>query len=379
MDFKYDDEQDALREAVRGLVGKAYGDYENRRQATKDDPGFDEKQWSRMAEMGLLGLPFSEEDGGVGAGPVEIGIVCQELGRVLAPEPFLTSVVLAGGLVSAVGTAEQRAEVLGALSGGERVLAFAHDEPGRSWSASAEGVTAAQDGDAWTLTGVKEPVPHGARADLLVVSAALPDGGTGLFLVDGDAAERASYSTYDGTRAAKVTFDGTAATPLGDAGRDVTASIATVQDITRVMVANQALGAMQFLLPTTTEYLRNRKQFGVPLATFQALTFRAADMYVSLELTQSMVDWATMVVAKGDPGEVADAARRVSVQVSSAGRHIGQEAIQLHGGIAMTMEYSVGMYTAHLAALDHLLGDGGHHLRELAGAVTTYSALDPLD
>jgi len=379
MDFKYDDEQDALREAVRGLVGKAYGDYENRRQATKDDPGFDEKQWSRMAEMGLLGLPFSEEDGGVGAGPVEIGIVCQELGRVLAPEPFLTSVVLAGGLVSAVGTAEQRAEVLGALSGGERVLAFAHDEPGRSWSASAEGVTAAQDGDAWTLTGVKEPVPHGARADLLVVSAALPDGGTGLFLVDGDAAERTSYSTYDGTRAAKVTFDGTAATPLGDAGRDVTASIATVQDITRVMVANQALGAMQFLLPTTTEYLRNRKQFGVPLATFQALTFRAADMYVSLELTQSMVDWATMVVAKGDPGEVADAARRVSVQVSSAGRHIGQEAIQLHGGIAMTMEYSVGMYTAHLAALDHLLGDGGHHLRELAGAVTTYSALDPLD
>ena len=130
MDFLYDDEQDALREAVRGLVGKAYGDYENRRQAAKDDPGFDEKQWTRMAEMGLLGLPFSEEDGGVGAGPVEIGIVCQELGRVIAPEPYLTSVVLAGGLVSACGTAEQRQEVLGALSAGESVLAFAHDEPG---------------------------------------------------------------------------------------------------------------------------------------------------------------------------------------------------------------------------------------------------------
>jgi alkylation response protein AidB-like acyl-CoA dehydrogenase len=212
-----------------------------------------------------------------------------------------------------------------------------------------------------------------------VVSAALSDGGTGLFLVDGGAAERSSYPTYDGTRAAKVAFDGAAATPLGDAGRDVTASIATVQDITRVMAGNQALGAMQFLLPTTTEYLRNRKQFGVPLATFQALTFRAADMYVSLELTHSMVDWATMVVAGGDPAEVADAARRLSVQVSGAGRHVGQEAIQLHGGIAMTMEYSVGMYTAHLTALDHLLGDGGHHLRELAGAITTYDALDPLD
>jgi alkylation response protein AidB-like acyl-CoA dehydrogenase len=379
MDFTYDDEQTALREAVRGLMSKAYGDYENRRQATKEDPGFDEEQWARMAEMGLLGLPFSEDDGGVGAGPVEIGIVCQELGRVVAPEPFLTSVVLAGGLVSAVGSAEQRAEVLGALAAGESVLAFAHDEPGRGWTPSAEAVTASQDGDSWTVTGVKEPVPHGGRADLLVVSAALSDGGTGLFLVDGGAAERSSYPTYDGTRAAKVAFDGAAATPLGDAGRDVTASIATVQDITRVMAGNQALGAMQFLLPTTTEYLRNRKQFGVPLATFQALTFRAADMYVSLELTHSMVDWATMVVAGGDPAEVADAARRLSVQVSGAGRHVGQEAIQLHGGIAMTMEYSVGMYTAHLTALDHLLGDGGHHLRELAGAITTYDALDPLD
>jgi alkylation response protein AidB-like acyl-CoA dehydrogenase len=380
MDFQYDDEQDALREATRGLVGKAYGDYENRRQAVKDDPGFDEKQWAKMAEMGLLGLPFSEEDGGVGAGPVEIGIVCQELGRVIAPEPYLTSVVLAGGLVSAVGTAEQRQEILGALSAGDSVPAFAHDEPGRGWTAGAEQVTAAQDGDSWTLSGVKEPVPHGARADVLVVSAALPGGGSGVFLVDGQsAADRTGYPTYDGTRAARVSFDGTAATPLGEPGLDVTASISTVQDITRVMAANQALGAMQFLLPTTTDYLRNRKQFGVPLSTFQALTFRAADMYVSLELTHSMVDWATMVVAKGDPVEVADAARRVSLQVSTAGRHVGQEAIQLHGGIAMTMEYSVGMYTAHLTALDHLLGDGGHHLRDLAGAVTTYAALDPLD
>jgi hypothetical protein len=379
MDFLYDDEQDALRESVKGLVGKAYGDYENRRRTVEDDPGFDEKLWVRMAEMGLLGLPFSEEDGGVGAGPVEIGIVCQELGRVIAPEPYLTSVVLAGGLVSACGTTEQRQELLGALSGGESVLAFAHDEPGRGWSPSAEKVTASRDGESWTLTGVKEPVPHGARADVLVVSAQLPDGGTGLFVVDGADAERTGYPAYDGTRAARVSFDGATATPLGQPGADLTNSVSTVQDITRVMAANQALGAMQFLLPTTCEYLRSRKQFGVPLSTFQSLTFRAADMYVSLQLTRSMVDWATLVVAQGDPSAVADAARRVSLQVSKGGRHVGQEAIQLHGGIAMTIEYSVGMYTAHLTALDHLLGDGGHHLRELADAVTSYDALDPLD
>jgi len=379
MDFSYSDEQTALRDAVRGLVGKAYADYENRRRAVEDDPGFDEKLWTRMAEMGLLGLPFAEEDGGVGAGPVEIGIVCQELGRVIAPEPFLTSVVLAGGLVSACGTAEQRQEVLGALAGGESVLAFAHDEPGRSWSASAERVTAAEDGEAWVLTGVKEPVPHGARADTLVVTAALPDGGTGLFLVEGEAATRSGYPTYDGSRAARVSFDGTAATPLGEPGRDLTSSIATVQDITRVMAANQALGAMEFCLRTTTEYLKSRKQFGVTLNSFQALNFRAADMYVSLELAHSIVDWATMVVAQGNTEAVTDAAHRVSLHVSRAGRHVGQEAIQLHGGIAMTAEYSVGNYAAHLTALDHLLGDGNHHVRELAGAVTSYGPLDPLD
>src|SRR4051812_6846201 len=202
MDFLYDDEQDALREAAKGLLGRAYSDYENRRAAVQDDPGFDEKLWSQLAEMGLLGLPFAEDDGGVGARPVEVGIVCQELGRVIAPEPYLTAVVLAGGLVSACGTAEQRQELLGALSAGESVLAFAHDEVGRGWTASAESVRASLDGDAWTLTGVKEPVPHGARADVLVVSAALPDGGTGLFVVDGESAERAGYATYDGTRAA---------------------------------------------------------------------------------------------------------------------------------------------------------------------------------
>jgi alkylation response protein AidB-like acyl-CoA dehydrogenase len=379
MDFTYSDEQDALRDAVRGLVGKAYADHENRRRAVQEDPGFDEKLWTRMAEMGLLGLPFAEEDGGVGAGPVEIGIVCQELGRVIAPEPYLTSVVLAGGLVSACGTTEQRQEVLGSLSAGDTVLTFAHDEPGRGWSSTAERVTATSDGDGWSLTGVKEPVPHGARADTLVVSAALPDGGTGLFLVEGEATTRTGYPAYDGTRAARVALDGTSATPLGEAGRDLTASIATVQDITRVMAANEALGSMEFALQATTDYLKSRKQFGVTLNTFQALNFRAADMYVSLELTHSIVDWATMVVAQGNTDAVADAARRVALQVSRAGRHVGQEAIQLHGGIAMTAEYSVGNHVAHLTALDHLLGDGNHQLRELAAAVTSYGALDPLD
>ena len=168
MDFTYDDEQDALREAVSGLLAKAYSG-EQRRTVTAADPGFDEKTWARLAEMGVLGLPFAEEDGGVGAGPVEVAIVAEEIGKVLAPEPFVETVVLAGGLVAAVGTAEQRAEVLGAVSEGSCVLAFAHAEPGTRWSDSAAAVTAGHDtdgadGGAWRLTGVKEPVVQGAHA-----------------------------------------------------------------------------------------------------------------------------------------------------------------------------------------------------------------------
>ena len=378
MDFTYDDEQQALREAVRGLVGKSYADFENRRRTVADEPGFDEKLWTRLAEMGVLGLPFEERYGGMGAGPVEVGIVAQELGRVVAPEPFLTSVVLAGGVVALAGTEEQKASLLEAVASGETVLGFAHAEPGARWTPTAEKVTATASGEAWTLTGVKEPVPHGARADRLVVSAALPDGGTGLFLVEGDAPglTRTGYATFDGGRAARVALDGTPATALGSG--DATAYISRALDGARIAAASEAVGAMEVALSATSEYLRSRKQFGVPLTTFQALTFRAADMYVSLELARSITLWATMVLAEESDEEVADAAARAGLQVSRAGRHIGQEAIQLHGGIAMTAEYSVGSYTAHLTALDHLLGDGGFHLAALSATVGDHDEVDPL-
>ena len=379
MDFTYDDEQQALREAVRGLLATTYADHEARRRTVTTDDGFDRVLWGRLAEMGILGLPFSEADGGVGAGPVEIGIVCQELGRVLAPEPYLASIVHAGGLVAAVGSAEQKADLLGRLSAGEIVLAAADTSPGDRWASRADGVRASLSGDAWTLDGVADPVLAGDVADHLVVTAALPDGaGTGVFLVAADAVSRTGYTTADLTRAASVTFDGSAATPLGEPARDLAPSIATISDLTRIMGANQALGVMQSQVRATTDYLKSRKQFGVTLSTFQALTFRAADMYVSLELTHSMVDWATMTITVGDPDAVADAADRVGLQVSRAGRHIGQEAIQLHGGIGMTAEYAVGVGTAHLTVLDQWLGNAGHHLTRLSERVTDHDLVEAL-
>ena len=376
MNFDYDSEQNDLREAVRGLLARSYSDSEQRRAVVKTDPGFDEKTWARLAEMGLLGLPFAEEDGGMGAGPVEVAIVAEEIGRVLAPEPFIETVVLAGGLIAAVGTAEQKGELLGGISEGATIAVFAHAEPGTRWSPTAQDVSATQTGDGWTLTGVKEPVPSGARADVLVVSAVV-DGGTGLFLVPGDAEglTRTAYRTHDGTRAAHVRFDGTPAQQLGTGG-DRTAAVERALAEARIAYGHEAIGAMDTALRTTAEYLKTRKQFGVTLNKFQALTFRAADMYVSLELARSLALWASMVQEAG--GDVVQAADRARLTVSRAGRHIGKEAIQLHGGIGVTAEYSVGHYTSRLTAIDHLLGDGDWAANRLAANVGGYETVDPL-
>jgi alkylation response protein AidB-like acyl-CoA dehydrogenase len=376
VNFDYDSEQNDLREAVRGLLARAYADSEQRRSVVKSEPGFDEKTWSRLAEMGLLGLPFAEEDGGMGAGPIEVAIVAEEIGRVLAPEPFIETVVLAGGLVSAVGTAEQKGELLGAISEGTTIAVFAHAEPGTRWSPTAESVTATQSGAGWTLTGVKEPVPSGARADVLVVSA-VTDGGTGLFLVEGNATglTRTGYRTHDGTRAANVRFNDTPAVTLG-AGGDQTPAIERALAEARIAYGHEAIGAMDTALRTTADYLKTRKQFGVTLNKFQALTFRAADMYVSLELARSLALWASMVADAG--GDVVSAADRARLTVSRASRHIGKEAIQLHGGIGVTAEYSVGHCTSRLTAIDHLLGDGDWALARLAGNVAGYETVDPL-
>ena len=248
--------------------------------------------------------------------------------------------------------------------------------PASATARPPSGVTATKNGDAWTLTGVKEPVIGGARADLLIVSAAV-DGGTGLFLVkpDAEGLTRDGYATFEGGRAARIGLKATPATPLGEAGAD-RPGIATAIAEAQIAYGHESLGAMQSALEQTTEYLKTRKQFGVPLSTFQALTFRAADMYVELELARSVVTWATLVLLDG--GDALEAASRAKLQVSKAGRHIGKEAIQLHGGIGMTAEYSVGHFTSRLTAIDHTLGDGRHHLAELVERLDDHGVIEPL-
>ncbi|WP_432825823.1 acyl-CoA dehydrogenase family protein [Dactylosporangium sp. CA-092794] len=359
MDFDYTDEQRAIREAVRSLLSKTYATIDGRRKATATDPGFDEVMWARLAEMGVLGLPFPEEAGGMGAGPVEVGLVAEEIGRVLAPEPFVEAVVLCGGLLARAG-----ADVSG-IADGTVLPAYA----------GGPGVAARRTGDAWVLDGSVSPVLNAARADLLVVVADV--GGTPALFTTTQG-ERTSLRTYDGGRAARVSFDGVAAEPLGDPAADATNVIDYARARAQVAYGHEALGAMERALEITCDYLRSRHQFGKPLKAFQNLTFRASDMYVALELARSTVLWASMVLADGDEAEGIEAASRAKLRVAESGRHVGQEAIQLHGGIGMTMEYQVGHYAMRLTTIEHLLGDRRHHLARLAATVGDHRAVDPL-
>ena len=377
MNFDYDSEQNDLREAVRGLLARAYSDSEQRRAVVKAEPGFDEKTWSRLAEMGLLGLPFAEEDGGMGAGPVEVAIVAEEIGRVLAPEPFIETVVLAGGLVAAVGTAEQKGELLGGISEGTTIAVFAHAEPahplervgrGRHRHAERRRLDADRRQGAGAQRRARRrprgqrgrrrrhrPVPRAGRrrrADphRLPHPRRHPGGEHPLRRHPGR-----SSSAPAATR------------PPRSSGRWPRPGSPT---------ATRRSAPWTPRCGTTAEYLKTRKQFGVTLNKFQALTFRAADMYVSLELARSLALWASMVQEAG--GDVVSAADRARLQVSRAGRHIGKEAIQLHGGIGVTAEYSVGHYTSRLTAIDHLLGDGDWAAARLAENVGSYETVDPL-
>ncbi|WP_040869309.1 acyl-CoA dehydrogenase family protein [Nocardia exalbida] len=369
MDFDLTDEQVMLRDTVRDLLARNY-DAESRLKVVDSELGWSRDVWRQFAELGVLGLSFAEEDGGVGAGPVETMVVLEEVGRRLAPEPILDAVLVPGGLVAAVGSAEQRQRILPEVASGTKLLAFAHAEPGVRWSSSELATTAAAQGDSYTLTGVKNPVPHGDSADELVVSAVLPDGGVGLFLIAPDATGvvRKSYRTVDGQRGAQLELTDAPAERLG--GADAAEAIASVLTHAQASLCAESVGAMEEALRLTAEYLKQRKQFGVTLSKFQTLTQRAADMYVSLELARSMSLYATASLADGADDPVI--ASRARLQVGRAARHIGQEAIQMHGGIGVTAEYPVSHYVARLTAIERTLGSGLEHLRVLSSRVGDY-------
>ncbi|GAC80525.1 Acyl-CoA dehydrogenase [Gordonia malaquae] len=365
MEFDLSEEQVMLRDTVRDVLTSTY-DVETLRSVTDTDLGWSRDVWNSLAEIGILGLVFSEDDGGMGAGPEELSVVMGELGASLAPEPLLGSVIVPGMLVARTADDATRADVIGGLSSGERLLAFAHTEPGDRWPHTAVTTTAV-DGN---LTGTKTLVDHGDVADTFVVSARESDGTIGLYLVaaDADGLARTAYRTHDRRRGAQIELTGAAGTRLGSG--DASQVISDVEVATQSALCAEAVGAMTRALQLTVEYLKTRKQFGVPLATFQALTHRAADMYVSNELAQSMSTYFTAALADGDYDPII--ASRAKLQICRSGRHVGQEAIQMHGGIGMTAEYPVGHYVSRLTAISHTLGDADSHLARLSGSVSEW-------
>jgi pimeloyl-CoA dehydrogenase small subunit len=376
MDFDLTDEQRLLKDSVERLIADRY-DFETRKRYAAEPEGFSRALWGQYAELGLLGLPFSEEDGGFGGGAVETMIVMEALGRGLALEPYLATIVLGGGLLRHGASPEQRAELVPQIAGGELRLAFAHIERQSRYDVFDVATTAKRDGDGYVLDGQKGVVLHGDSADKLLVTARSAGGrrdgqGIGLFLVDGNAqgVSRRGYRTQDGQRAAEVTLSGVRVGPEGVIGSPEGALplVERVVDEAIAALCAEAVGCMQEMHTLTIEYLKTRKQFGVPIGSFQALQHRGSEMFVALEQARSMAMFASMSAQDPNPGERSRAVSGAKVQIGRSGRFIGQNAVQLHGGVGMTQEFKVGHYFKRVTMIDLAFGDADHHLAKLAEA-----------
>ncbi len=374
MDFDLNEEQRLLADNVARLMKDRYG-FEGRKTFRAAPLGFSEELWRQYAELGLLGVPFAEEDGGFGGGAVETMLIMEAFGRALVLEPYLATVVLAGALIRRGASAEQRAALVPRIAAGDLRLAFAHSERQSGWDLFDVGLSARKDGDGFKLSGEKGLVLHGDSAHKLVVSARSAGGrrergGLGLFLVDASApgVARRGYATQDGLRAAEITLSDVrveAQDVVGDpegAGPTIERAI----DEAIAALCAEAVGAMSEAQEITVDYLKTRKQFGVPIGSFQALQHRAADMVVALEQARSMMMLATMTVADDDAGARAKAISAAKAQIGRSARFVGQQATQLHGGIAMTYEYKLGHLFKRMTMIDMTFGDMDVHLRRLS-------------
>jgi pimeloyl-CoA dehydrogenase small subunit len=374
MDFALSEEQNLLQHSVSRLFADHY-DFEARKHYREEAGGFSAEMWRRYAELGLLGLPFPEEYGGSSGGPVETMIVMDAIGGALALEPYLATVVLAGGLLRRGGSDKMRAEILPQVAGGELRLAFAHAERQARYDLADVQTSARRDGGGFVLDGAKSLVLNGDGAGKLIVSARLSGGrnernGLALFVVDATAPGVSSrgYPTVDGLRAAEVNLTGVrvdAAAAIGEPGAAYPL-IERIADEAIAALAAEAVGAMAAMHLTTVDYMKTRKQFGVTIGSFQALQHRAAEMLIALEQARSMAMLATMMAGEDDPRERRAAISAAKVQIGRSGRIVGQGAIQIHGGIGMTMEAKVGHYFKRVTTIDTLFGDADHHLELLA-------------
>lgn len=376
MDFDLNDEQRLLKESIDRLLADRHG-FEQRQGYIRAEGGYDRALWQEYADLGLTALPFREEDGGIGGGPEEVMLVMEAFGRALAVEPYLPGVVMAAALVNALADGAQRAELVPGIASGETRLAIAHAEAGAGHRLSHVATSARETAGGWLLDGAKTLVIHGGSADAFLLTARISgdandEKGLGIFLVPAGATglSRRDYPTQDGMRAAELTLDGVkldASALLGD-NREAFPALAGMQDEAIAALCAEAVGAMEKALELTVEYLKVRRQFGRPIGDFQVLQHRAADMLIELEQARSMAIYATMMTREPDAGVRSRAISAAKVQIGKAARFIGQQAVQLHGGIGVTMEAAIGHYFKRLTMIEKAFGDTDHHMERLAEA-----------
>jgi pimeloyl-CoA dehydrogenase small subunit len=374
MDFDLSEEQRLLKESVDRLLGDRYA-FEQRKSYGQAPEGWSRELWTQYAELGLLGLPFEERYGGSAGGAVETMIAMEAFGRALALEPFLATVVLGGGFLRHGGSAEQCAELIPKIADGSLTVAFAHTERQSRFDLHDIETRAVRDGSAWILDGEKGVVLHGDTADKLIVTARVGGerrdrDGVATFIVDGAATglSRRGYPTQDGLRAAEISLAQVRVSPEGVLGEPGTALplVERVVDEAIAALCAEAIGAMTAMHELTVDYLKTRRQFGREIGSFQILQHRAVDMLIAMEQARSMAMFATMMATEENAADRRTALSAAKVQIGRSGKYIGQQSIQLHGGIGMTMEYKVGHYFKRITMIDTMFGDADYHLRQLA-------------
>ena len=364
MDFTLSDDQRMLRDTVERLVAKDYG-FEQRKAHAREAPGYSRAMWTRYAELGLLALPFPSEHGGLDGGAVDVMLAMEALGRALLLEPLLSTMVIGSAVLCAAGS-PALARWAAPIGTGETTLAWAHDERGARYRRCDVSTRARVDAGAYVLDGAKSQVLHGDSADRLVVSARIAGerrdaDGIALFMVPADAPglTREIYRTHDGLPAADLCLDGVRVTLADAVGAPGAASalIDVACDAAIAALAAEAVGVMSLALDMTVDHLKTRQQFSGPIARFQSLQHRAAEMLIALEQARSMALYAAFALEESDPAERRKALAAVKVQVGESARFIGQQAIQLHGGIGVTEEYAVGHCARRLTMIEARFGD----------------------
>lgn len=377
MDFNFTDEQNMIRDSLARLIRDQY-DFDTRMEVVRGEAGWRPELWAQFGELGLLMAPFSEDDGGLGGGPVDAMVVMEEFGRGLVIEPYVPSVVCAGGFLKYAGTEAQKEEHLTPIMSGERAYAFAWAEPQSRFDLFDVATEARQDGEGWKLSGRKSVVIGAPWASHIVVTARTSGdrrdtSGLSVFIVDKSAAgiTTRDYPTVDGRRASEILFDGVSLPGealIGEAHAALPLINRVVDDAIAATSA-EAMGAMKALYEITLDYTKTRKQFGVPIGKFQVLQHRLVDMFMEYEQAVSMTYMATLRLSE-DPGARAKAVSAAKAKIAQGARLVGQEAVQIHGGIGVTEELAAGHYFKRLSIIESEFGDAAHHLRRYTALAT---------